>query len=116
MRGTGSGAMVDQASVNDFQRGSSMSTTTATETVVATGDAAAAIAANSWPRAFLKANADETSRLSHVLARRSRTTPSPPVLSRRVGALGRRERMYRLIFVPDHVGYGEAYTLETMRE
>ena len=78
---------------------------TATRTILATGDPIA------LPR-VRKASADEIPRLSHALARAFEDDPVSawffPDESER---LERLERMYRLIMVPDHVGYGEAYTV-----
>ena len=84
---------------------------TATETIFATGDAGVAIAADPAAPGVRKASADEIPRLSHALARAFEDDPvSAWFFPDESDRLERLERMYRLIMVPDHVGYGEAYT------
>lgn len=86
---------------------------TATETIVATDDARAAISADYAGAGVRKARADETARLAQALARAFEDDPvSAWFFPDESDRLARLERMYRLIFVPDHVGYGEAYTVD----
>ena len=85
---------------------------TASQTIVARDDASAAISAEHAATGVRKASADETAHLARALARAFEDDPVSawffPDESDRVERL---ERMYRLIFVPDHVRYGEAYTV-----
>jgi hypothetical protein len=82
---------------------------TASQTIVATAEARTAFSADDAATDVHKARADETARLAQALARAFEDDPvSAWFFPDESDRLKRLEQMYRLILVPDHVGYGEA--------
>jgi ribosomal protein S18 acetylase RimI-like enzyme len=84
---------------------------TASQTIVTTAEPQAALAADHAATGVRKARPDEAARLAQALARAFEDDPvSAWFFPDESDRLERLERMYRLLFVPDHVRYGEAYT------